>query len=146
MRKIYHNFTNEKDIEDNLILNEKQNTHIKINETNNDFVNKVINKLSEDFEFEVKEQSYWRIEHRPGGHKWHQDTGTRGHMAWCQVGVSLLLQDSSSGGQPFYGKLKDDKKPTKLNRKVYDLVAHTSDEWHMVTPHKGRRIVFLMFI
>ena len=145
MKKIYRNFTNKKEILDSLILNEKKGVNIKIQNTKNKFVNKV-NKLSEDFNFNIKEQSYWLIEHKPGGHAWHRDTGTGNHMTWCQVGVSLLLKKADDGGETYYSSSWSGKNSVKVERDLYDLVAHTSDEWHMVKKHKGERIVFLMFI
>ena len=42
MKKIYRNFTNKKEILDSLILNEKKGVNIKIQNTKNKFVNKVI--------------------------------------------------------------------------------------------------------
>jgi hypothetical protein len=143
MRKIYRNFITKEEASDQL-THRKFKYSIKLD--NNSLVNKVIDKIKEDFDFNIKDESYWRIESLFKGHVWHKDTGTGGGMSWCQVGVSILLQDGSSGGETYYGKEKNDKNPIKSDRKIYDLVAHTSDEWHMVTPHQGKRIVFLMFI
>ena len=144
MRKVYRNFTNKQDISDSSILDQYRKQFIL--ETDNKFVNRVVDKLSEDFDFTVKNESYWRVEHRPSGHQWHKDTGSSNGMMWCQVGVSILLEDGISGGETFYGKINNDENPIKSDREIYDLVAHTSDEWHMVTPHEGKRVVFLMFI
>ena len=143
MRKIYKSFTDKKEVED--ILNNISGK-LKIKNNQNQFVEKILNKLKEDFEFKVKGNSYYVVERRPSGHGWHKDTGTGNHMPWCQVGVSILLKDGDSGGETYYAD--DDKETNKIksNRKLYDLVAHTSDEWHMVTPHTGERVVFLMFI
>jgi hypothetical protein len=143
MRKIYKNFTNKQEAED-VIKNKSSRIKIKSNETQ--FVKKVLNKLKEDFEFTVSGSSYYVVEQRQAGHGWHKDTGTSNHMPWCQVGISILLKDGDSGGETYYAD--DDKETNKIksNRKLYDLVAHTSNEWHMVTPHTGDRVVFLMFI
>jgi len=143
MKKVYRNFTTKEEAQDQL---QYRRERYSIKSNKNDLVNKIIKRLKDDFEFEVKDESYWRVEHRPQGHQWHKDTGSSNGMMWCQVGVSLILEDGEDGGETFYGKEKDDKNPVKLDRGVYDLIAHTSDEWHMITPHKGRRIVFLMFI
>ena len=143
MKKIYRNFITKEEAERQ--FNNKRFKY-SIKECKNDLVDKVITKLKEDFDFKIKDESYWRVESRPKGHQWHKDTGSSNGMMWCQVGVSILLQDGDSGGETFYGKEKDDENPIKTNRKLYDLVAHTSDEWHMVTSHEGKRIVFLMFI
>tara|TARA_A100001515_G_scaffold54463_1_gene43063 strand:- start:896 stop:1354 length:459 start_codon:yes stop_codon:yes gene_type:complete len=152
MRKIYKNFINEE--EANKLIKDKGtripllDTHVAKRDVfrNNFIVEKIIKKLKVDFNFEVKDKSYWSIESKQSGHKWHKDTGSNNHMMWCQVGVSLLLQDGDGGGETYYAD--DDKETNKIksNRKLYDLVAHTSDEWHMVTPHTGERVVFLMFI
>ena len=146
MRKIYRNFTNEKEVLDNPKLVASRSSHHKIKNTDNDFVKKVINKLSEDFNFKVKDESYWLIEHRPKGHMWHKDTGSKNHMMWCEVGVSLLLKEADEGGKTYYAENGDKNNPIEVDRGLYDLVAHTSDEWHMVEKHEGERIVFLMFI
>ena len=146
MRKIYRNFTNEKEVLDSSILKSSKSSHYKIENTDNDFVKKVISKLSEDFNFKVKDESYWLIEHRPRGHRWHKDTGSKDHMLWCEVGVSLLLKEADKGGKTYYTENGDTNNPIEVDRGLYDLVAHTSDEWHMVEKHEGERIVFLMFI
>ena len=146
MKKIYRNFTNEKEILDSLILERSKGSNSKLKDTDNSFVNKVVSKLSEDFDFSIKKESYWLIEHRPKGHKWHKDTGSKNHMMWCEVGVSLLLKEADEGGKTYYAENGDTSNPIEINRSLYDLVAHTSDEWHMVEKHKGERIVFLMFI
>jgi hypothetical protein len=118
----------------------------KMNRYQHPIVDKIVKRLLDDFNFEVKEESYWRIEQHPTGHSWHIDTGDKGHMLWCQVGVSILLTSSFTGGETYY---TDDNNKTNVmlqERGIGDLCAHTSDQWHMVTPHKGKRIVFLMFI
>lgn len=143
MRKIYKNFISK---EDALSMSKGIVSKVKILNNKSEFVEKVLNKLKEDFKFTVNENSYYAVEQRQAGHGWHKDTGSSNHMMWCQVGVSVLLKDGDSGGETYYAD--DDKETNKIksNRKIYDLVAHTSDEWHMVTPHMGDRVVFLMFI
>ena len=105
---------------------------------------KIIDILKEHFDFVIKPESYWRIEHNPNGHIWHVDTGTSNHMSWCQVGCSILLTSNKefNGGETFYNK----EEPIKAERDIYDIAAHASDEWHMVTPHTGNRVVLLLFI
>ena len=63
---------------------------------------------------------------------------------WCQVGCSILLTSNEEfeGGETFYNK----EEPVLAIRDKYDIVAHSSDEWHMVTPHTGNRVVLLLFI
>jgi len=118
----------------------------KLNRVPSQIAEKVINKLKEKIDFDVKEQSYWRIETMPNGHGWHIDTGDNNQMTWCQVGVSILLNGSFTGGETYYADDAGITNVTKQERKIGDLCAHTSDEWHTVTPHKGKRTVFLMFI
>jgi len=105
---------------------------------------KIINILKEHFDFVIKPESYWRIEHKPNGHGWHVDTGTNNHMMWCQVGCSILLTSNQefTGGKTFY----DQENPVESKRDKYDIAAHSSDEWHMVEPHQGDRVVLLIFI
>ena len=143
MRRVYKNFITKKEAD---AQTESINKKFLIKSTNNDLVDKIVEKLKEDFDFKIKDQSYWRIEHQSSGHQWHKDTGSGGGMMWCQVGVSLLLKEGTSGGDTFYGDDINGSNAEKSDRNLYDLVAHTSDEWHMVTPHEGERVVFLMFI
>ena len=109
-------------------------------------IEKIIDKLREDFDFEINEESYWTVEHRKIGHAWHVDTGARNHMLWCQVGVSIILNPSIKGGDTWYAEDKSGKNAINSHRGLYDLCAHTSNEWHKVDAHEGNRIVLLMFI
>ena len=144
MRKIYRNFINKKEVE--LLESDVNSLFNKINVGDNKIIDRILSQLKEDFDFNIKEQSYYLIEHIPKGHEWHRDTGINNHMSWCEIGVSLLIKEPLSGGDTYYA---DDGKETnkiKVERNLYDLVAHTSNEWHMVEPHEGERKVFLMFI
>jgi hypothetical protein len=143
MKKIYRNFITKEEADQQISIGRCRHA---VEEKQNNIADKVINTISKDFDFEVKSKSYWSIEHRPRGHGWHLDTGSNNHMLWCQIGVSILLQDGKGGGDTYYGTCEDDINAIKSDRKLYDLVVHTSDEWHMVTPHEGNRFVFLMFI
>ena len=145
MRKIYRNCITPEEAE--LLLGIQRNKYFIIQKDNNVIVDKVINVLKTDFDFEISNYSKYRVEHRSSGHEWHKDTGSKDHMKWCQVGVSILLKDGDGGGDTFYSDdITEDPVGIKSDRNVYDMVAHTSDEWHMVTPHSGERLVFLMFI
>lgn len=114
-----------------------------LGETNSTIL-KIISILKEHFDFVIKPESYWRIECNPEGHPWHIDTGDMDHMLWCQVGCSILLTPNAqfSGGETFYNK----EEPISVERDLYDIAAHSSDEWHMVNPHIGNRVVLLLFI
>tara|TARA_R100001594_G_scaffold84705_1_gene119253 strand:+ start:193 stop:618 length:426 start_codon:yes stop_codon:yes gene_type:complete len=141
MRKIYRNIITEKEAK---ILEDLENT--KLLQVQNSVVRKIIDKLKEDFNFTIKEKSYSYIERYPRGHGWHIDIGNEGHMQWCEVGASILLKEPESGGDTYYGDDINGTNKIKSDRKIYDLIAHTSDEYHMVEPHKGDRTVFLLFI
>jgi hypothetical protein len=80
MRKIYKNFISE---EEALSMSKGEVSKVKIIDTKDEFIKKVLNKIKEDFDFTVNENSYYAIEHRPLGHGWHKDTGTSNHMMWC---------------------------------------------------------------
>jgi hypothetical protein len=117
---------------------------VNIKGETNPTILKIIGILREHFDFVIKPESYWRIEHTPNGHDWHVDTGTNNHMMWCQVGCSILLTSTKEfeGGETLYNK----EEPYSVERDIYDIAAHTSTEWHMVKPHTGNRVVLLLFI
>lgn len=131
-------------IEEHVALPETTDGLIPLLGENNPTVLKILDNLKEHFDFVIKPESYWRIEHNPEGHPWHVDTGDTDHMLWCQVGCTILLTSNTqfSGGETFY----DREEPVLVERDLYDIAAHTSDEWHMVTPHSGNRTVLLLFI
>ena len=142
MRKIYRNFISNKDVIELKKL--KENKSIRILEEENYVVNKVIKQLQDDFDFEIKKESYYRLEPTADhGHEWHVDTGSSNHMMWCQVGCSIMLESSCDGGSTYYNI---DGEIIEVDRNVYDLIAHTSDVLHKVDPPKGHRLVFLIFI
>jgi hypothetical protein len=122
----------------------KHADHLFISNETNPTIIKIINILKEKFQFNIKPESYWRIEHNPKGHKWHVDTGDNNHMPWCQIGCSILLTSTKEfiGGETKYNK----EIPITIIRDKFDLLAHTSDEWHMINPHTGNRVVLLLFI
>ena len=141
MRTLIKNAINK---DDHGILPQATDGFIPLLSETNPTILKIVSVLKEHFDFIIKPESYWRIEHNPGGHEWHVDTGTNNHMPWCQVGCSTLLTSNTqfTGGETFYNK----EEPIKSERDLYDIVAHSSDEWHMVTPHTGNRVVLLLFI
>ena len=141
MRKIYRNFITKDEAKELISCYEGE-----ILKSNNDIINRIIEKIKEDFTFSIKKQSNYYIETKPVGHSWHVDTGTNNHMPWCEIGISILLKEPISGGNTYYSdNLQGDNK-VKSDRNIHDLISHTSDEWHMIEPHKGKRVVFLMFI
>ena len=158
MRKIYRNIINEEDV--NFLLDETwkdpifNKTGVYLNKSANvPVLNKLLEAIRKDFDFQINGYSYMRIETRPAGHKWHNDIGVKygnesGHMQWCQLGVSILLSNENDfeGGDTYYGDDINGTNKIKSDRKQYDMCVHTSDEWHMVESHTGSRTVVLMFI
>jgi hypothetical protein len=144
MRKKYSNFINE-DEKENLLSNFFPSRH-KLKSINNNVINKIIAKIKEDFDFEIKNESYLLIEQNSDGHKWHLDTGNHNQMSWCQIGISMLLSEPNETGITYYAEDGRGTNKTKIDRNVFDLLVHTSDEWHMVTPNNNNRTVLLMFI
>ena len=143
MRKKYSNFLSEEDISylyDTLVVSDKY----YVLKTKNEVVNKIINKLKLDFDFTVKEKSYFKIEQTgQEGHDWHVDTGSNNHMMWCELGGTILLKADYQGGKTYY---KEDDKVVEVERSIGDLCAHRSDIEHKVDPTTGNRQVFLIFI
>ena len=128
-----------------------------------DFSHELIQKVAKryqsivnDQEFILQSPSYWRVETRPKGHKWHFD-GCKlvngkfkdNHMAWCQVGTTVLLSDPDefTGGRLFF---EIDGEPTEVKDHYLNGICYTAGKFnnpvrHMVEPHKGNRTVLLMF-
>ena len=143
MRKKYSNFLSEQDISylyNTLVVSDKYH----VLKTKNKVVDKIINKLKLDFDFTVKEESYFKIEQTSQeGHDWHIDTGSNNHMMWCELGGTILLKADYQGGKTYY---KEDNKVVEVERSIGDLCAHKSDVEHKVDPTTGNRQVFLIFI
>jgi hypothetical protein len=146
MRKKYANFLDIDEIQFLLKDFKKYNKNTLLTELLPAPVKRVFDQLSADFDFEVKDKSYWRLERRPSGHGWHKDTGTNNHMAWCQVGASILLTGDFTGGNTYYSQDETLQEVKEEYRELGDLLAHTSDVWHKVDNHDGNRTVLLMFI
>lgn len=141
MRALIKNAINKEDHE---LLPKGDVFSIPILGETNPTILKIVSILKEHYDFVIKPESYWRIEHKPKGHEWHIDTGTNNHMMWCQVGCSILLTSNNefSGGETLYNK----EEPIKVERDLYDIASHSSDEWHKVESHDGKRVVLLLFI
>ena len=107
-------------------------------------VGDIISKLREDFTFEVTENSYYSLEEKPGGHPTHQDCHYQGRM--FSIGTSLILKDGSYGGDTYYCDDRNGTNARKIDRGIYDLVAHTWEQWHWISPSSGGRKAFLLFI
>lgn len=113
-------------------------------------ISKILSQINEytlenwGVEYDLHELSYFSTERRPEGHIWHVDTGSRNHMPWCRLGVTILLTEDFTGGEIYY---REEGKISYFGtRKAGTLYMHTSDVEHMVKPHEGNRTVFLLFI
>jgi hypothetical protein len=109
-------------------------------------IKRVLDRLRDHVDFELNEQSYWRVQDTPEeGVWWHCDSGSHGHMSWCTVGVSILLTDDR-GAQFKYRR--DGREDIVTDRERYDALLHSSDWEHSVgTPEPGApRTVLLFFI
>ena len=62
------------------------------------------------------------------------------------ISTSLLLEEPESGGDIYYTDDKHGTNEMNIDRDVYDLAVHTTDEWHGVKPSTVGRKVFLLFI
>ena len=133
------------------------------NHSNSNFSHELVQKVAkryqsmiDDQEFILESPSYWRIETRPKGHEWHFD-GCKliegkfvdNHMAWCQIGTTVLLSDPKqfTGGRIFFEK---DGEPQELKDHYLNGVCYPAGKFnnparHMVEPHQGKRTVLLMF-
>lgn len=101
----------------------------------------VVSRFSEMLGVKPHDQAYVRMSHREMGHKWHVDTGSRNHMPWCSYGGSIMLsKDYEFVGGGFHYREGEIEQPH------LSLTYHSSDVEHMVQPHQGLRLVFLMFI
>ena len=119
--------------------------------TNNSFHHPVISKIeniieSELGEIEWSKPTYKRVEGKPGTfrglrHNWHVDTGSNGHMLWCDYGGSILLNDKDTSGFLEY------RDGTKILPKEHycSLAIHSSDVEHRVYD-KGSRQTLLLFL
>jgi hypothetical protein len=99
-----------------------------------------IDWVREFFPIVIGEYAYCSVEKMPGGHPWHVDTGTRGHMPWCRYSASVglsPLEDFTGGGFWFR-----DMGPLFHYR---GMIAFTTEFEHKVDSHKGDRYVLLMF-
>ena len=104
-------------------------------------------------------QSYWRVERKSEGHKWHYDGCTLdledNHMSWCKYSAVGLLSDPSSfqGGEFLYADEESDMETPKSHRDelyksllVYSSGAENEPLLHSANPHRGGdRWMLLMF-
>ena len=142
MRKIYRKCIGEAEVA--MLKQLEINQSFGVLNEPNPIVDKIINKLLKDFSFEIKPQSYYKVEKTGDqGHGWHKDTGDNNHMMWCQVGCSIILESEKGTGKTFYNI---EEEIIEVDRDRLDLIAHTSDVLHKVDPPQGYRLVFLIFI
>ena len=125
-------------------------TNTKFADDTPPIVQKVLDSVSKIVNFELHENSYWRVQPTPpNGVWWHVDTGSYtpkpGHMSWCSYGVSVLLTDEFGGRMKYR---KDCIEEVVKGREKLDMYIHSSDEEHMIEPPDlGKtRTVLLLFI
>ena len=121
-------------------------TNVRFADDTPPIVQKVLDSVSKIVNFELHENSYWRVQPTPpNGIWWHVDTGNGGHMSWCSYGVSVLLTDEFGGRMKYR---KDRIEEVVEGREKLDMYIHSSDEEHMVEPPDlGKtRTVLLLFI
>jgi len=92
--------------------------------------------------------TYFEVQHREKGHKYHYDTGSNQHMTWCGFSASSLLSNpvEFSGGL-----VKFDDREITPEEHYLSVLAYRSNEneginGHSVDKHDGVRVVLLMFI
>jgi len=140
MRKSYSDILEQQDID--FLESIQDYSRHSLRDPNNT-IQKILSEISKDFDFAIKDESYWLIESRPSGHEWHKDTGSENHMQWCEVGCSMLLSGDFEGGKTLYREGED---VVAVTRNTYELLVHTSDLEHKVEPSSGKRKVLLLFI
>jgi len=129
-----------------LVSTARRDWNITFLESTPPVVNRVLDSLREHFEFELTDNSYWRLQDTPeAGVWWHKDVGSHGHMSWCKFGVSVLLTEECGGRFKYR---KDGIEETINDRETFDALVHSSDWEHMVeAPDPGAtRTVLLFFI
>ena len=87
--------------------------------------------------------SYIRLEDRNKEHPWHTDTGTKGHMMWCEYSISVLVSKPSKGGLLKYKNPIAEYKPED---RYLGAIVHTNNEWHMREMARGKYRVILLFL
>ena len=114
----------------------------KTSNFNNNIINKVIKKCISS-KVDLFSPSYYTIEQTGGEHKWHVDTGSLGHMKWCNYGISVLLSSPGDGGI-----FKYKNPPESFTQKDHYLsaIVHTSDEKHKREKANDDRTVLLIFL
>lgn len=147
MRKLIKDFLNKEEIEE--LSKIPVMGHTKASKAQG-IPKKIIDKVIEETGVSLHNKSNFFTFNRKSGNKWHQDTGLaklqRHRMLWCRIGISILLRDCDWGGELYYADDDKETNKVKLERGVGDLCFHSSDEWHMVTPHSGERLAFLAFL
>jgi hypothetical protein len=104
----------------------------------------ILERVREIAPVSLCEGSYVRVEQRPDGCPWHQDTGTAGHMGWCRYTAGILLVSPSgfTGGGFYFCD-----EPDKPLFHYCDLLVWSGgdDNVHCVSRNSGERIALLMF-
>ena len=112
-----------------------------------DFDNNIVSKIVFAIEPIIGKRnynspSYLVLDSSEKGHDWHKDTGTNGHMKWCNYGISVLLRKSKKG----LFKYKSPKKFYSQDEHFLNALIHSSNEWHKREDSIKGRTVLLMFL
>ena len=105
----------------------------------------VLGHIGDLFPISLEKPSYYRVEHKPDGHPWHTDKGTKGHMMWCEYSASVLLTppDTFTGGGLYFRDTPDLPLFPYCDLLVWDSAE---DNTHKVARHKGDRRTLIMFL
>ena len=143
MRWVVKNIINESEESD--LINYCGNSRRLIKNSQHKILSKILDVIRDYVDFDIKDESYFKIESRPAGHPWHKDTGSNDHMLWCQVGGTILLSGDHTGGEISY-RNEDGTEEMIKDREKHDLYFHTSDVFHKIETSDGKRSAFLIFI
>ena len=134
----------------------------KLNKRSNDFSNPIINKVANKYmevlntNFELQHPSYWVVENKLIGHKWHYDGCKEvegklvdNHMSWCKYGSSILVSNPEDfeGGELWFkeGDYMEKVEDHYLSGAIYPAGKDMKPSLHLASYHKGKRKVLLMF-
>lgn len=110
---------------------------------NHNLVNRVCVELKKHVSISLKAPSYCRVEYRPEGHPWHNDSKNihGGFRGWCQYSASILLTPKTcfSGGELVF------KHRDELFFHYCDLVMWDARYVHRVAPSHGNRRSLILF-
>ena len=127
-------------------------TLLKLKDNPNKIIDRILKNIepnsSNKFKYD-SDKSYYRIEHKTEGHIWHYDTGSVQQMLWCGYSASILLTEPclvQTGGEVHFLNKIITPEQHYLNCVNYRSNEKEKLNKHSVKPHKGKRIVLLIFL